>query len=721
MYSYNLGSANIDISEVVAGSLATFTIEYTVGDYGFDDGGEILIARRDVSDSDIPQLVDQYKTGYVKVYCDPKDKMTKIKADYMPLRYVRPWRSAISIRITDGSLTKDDKVYIQFGAKDGEGYGFRMQTFKENEHILMVLVDCAGTGEFYEIDNQPTIKVTGGYINELDAVVPSTVSVGQKFDVTIRVLDSWGNIAEKYSSPIVMTLAGNEKIVEVKNGLGVAENISIVTEGNYCVELTDEKRGITGSSNPMICRVENESNKLFWGDMHGQTKETVGTGTQESYFTFGRDCAKMDFCAWQGNDFQVTDETWANVCKNIKKFHEPGKFVTFLGYEWSGNTPNGGDYNIYFRNDDEKIFRSSHWQIDLLSNDGTDRSVLSDLWEQFKGRNDVIAVPHVGGRYANLDMCNTDFVSVLEIHSHHGTFEWMMEDAFARNLKLGVIAASDDHTCRPGLSYPTRTTSRGFVSFDGYGGYTGLYAKKLTREAIWEAIKSRHTYGTTGKRIILDVKCGEHIMGDMFATDAPPIINVNVAGTEEIRDVEIKRGNSTIYSYEQEQPIIPGRIKVQWSGVRVKSRSKKTVWDGNLVVDGGSIKDVQQFAFDQPDEGVTLISNQIISWKSSTSGDIDGMEIDMDFDDNTKLMFNSPNVSFSILAAELKDGPITKAAGGINQKVTISLAHECFEKSVEINFEDKDVEVGTNPYWVKVTQSDGNLAWSSPMYIDYVK
>jgi hypothetical protein len=674
-----------------------------------------------VCDSDIPQLTDPYKTGFVKVYCEPKDKMTKIKADYMPARYIRPWKSAISIKISDGSLTKGDKVYIQFGAKEGEGYGFRMQTFKEDEHIFKVLVDCAGSGNFYEIEKQPAIKITGGYINEINSVSPSTIKVGQKFDVTIRVLDSWGNMAEKYSSPVKISLGGKEQTVEVVNGLAVAKNFSIDSAGTYFAELTDEIRGITGAGNPIVCKSVADANNLYWGDMHGQTKETVGTGTQESYLAFGRDCAKMDFCGWQGNDFQVTDETWANVCKNIKKFHEPGKFVTLLGYEWSGNTPNGGDYNIYFLNDDEKIFRSSHWQINLLSNDGTDRSVLTDLWDDFKGRNDVMAIPHVGGRYANLDFCNTDFVSVLEIHSHHGTFEWMMEDAFARNLKLGVIAASDDHTCRPGLSYPTRTTSRGFVSFDGYGGYTGLYAEELTREAIWSAIKNRHTYGTTGKRIILNVKCDEHIMGDMFATSKQPVINVSVVGTDNIRDIEIKRGNVTIYSYEQEQKIIPGRIKVQWSGVRVKSRSKKTVWNGNFVVDGGSIKAVHEFAFDQPDEGVTQMSNQIVSWKSSTSGDIDGMEIDLDFDDNTKFMFYSPNVSFSILASELKNGPVTREAGGINQKVVISLAHECSEKSVSINFEDNEVATGTNAYWVKVTQKDGGLAWSSPVYIEYNK
>ena len=43
---------------------------------------------------------------------------------------------------------------------------------------------------------------------------------------------------------------------------------------------------------------------LYCGDMHGQTKETVATGSLDLYFSFARDMAGLDFTAWQGNDFR---------------------------------------------------------------------------------------------------------------------------------------------------------------------------------------------------------------------------------------------------------------------------------------------------------------------------------------------------------------------------------------------------------------------------------
>ncbi len=39
---------------------------------------------------------------------------------------------------------------------------------------------------------------------------------------------------------------------------------------------------------------------LFWGDLHGQSEEKVGTGTAKQYFAFARDRAFLDACAHQG-------------------------------------------------------------------------------------------------------------------------------------------------------------------------------------------------------------------------------------------------------------------------------------------------------------------------------------------------------------------------------------------------------------------------------------
>ena len=109
----------------------------------------------------------------------------------------------------------------------------------------------------------------------------------------------------------------------------------------------DETTELTANSNPIEVCSEIEL-QMCWADFHGQSEETVGENTIDDYFMFARDYGLLGVAAHQGNDFQVTDAFWEKINQVTRKFYEPGKFVTFPGYEWSGNTPLGGD-RIWWR------------------------------------------------------------------------------------------------------------------------------------------------------------------------------------------------------------------------------------------------------------------------------------------------------------------------------------------------------------------------------------
>ena len=100
--------------------------------------------------------------------------------------------------------------------------------------------------------------------------------------------------------------------------------------------------------------------RRYWGDLHGQSGETIGMGSAESYFHYARDLAFIDMVGHQGNDFQITDEFWAKLNRLTAELDMPGRFVCLPGYEWSGNTGMGGDRNMFFRREGRPIRRSSH-------------------------------------------------------------------------------------------------------------------------------------------------------------------------------------------------------------------------------------------------------------------------------------------------------------------------------------------------------------------------
>ena len=86
----------------------------------------------------------------------------------------------------------------------------------------------------------------------------------------------------------------------------------------------------------------------FWGDLHGQSGETIGIGRIEDYMNFARNRAFLDAVCHQGNDVQIKRKFWDHLNAVTAEWDEPGRFTAFPGYDWSGNTAVGGDRNVIY-------------------------------------------------------------------------------------------------------------------------------------------------------------------------------------------------------------------------------------------------------------------------------------------------------------------------------------------------------------------------------------
>lgn len=715
MDATKLGTATIQPTGAFPVShTGTWILAYTVGTFGIDDGGSMIITRRAMSDATIPQCDFPGNPGYTTASTTGP---AKLQVSYDNRYWIRPYRGAIVVRIYDGSLAPGDRITVTLGDTRDGSPGWTLQTFPETDHTFRVLVDSFGTREYYPLATHPSITIVPGTAARLDAVLPSTVRPGQEAPLCIRVLDAWDNPLNDFKGEITVHVdppdTGWSRVFCLKQGVQHAGPLCFSEEGTYRLSLTSGD--LSGVSNPMT--VSNNVRPLCWGDMHGQTEDTVGTGSVEEYFRFARDKALMNVTSWQGNDFQVTDETWREVCTQTKRFYEPGRFVTFLGYEWSGLTPAGGDHNILYLKDDQFIHRSSHWQIHDGSSEATDRYPISALWVTFRGRDDVLAIAHVGGRYANLDNYDPELMRLVEIHSHHGTFEWLAEDALRRGYIVGFVGQSDDHSGRPGLSAPLRPRSRDFATFDVYGGYTAILAPELTREVIWKALRARHCYATSGRRILLSVSSGLYSMGDVIEEPHPVDLAVRVAGTAPLLDVEIRRNDQILHRYPFPCDQGTSWIRIEWGGVRIRSRAKKTDWNGTLTIQNGTIRSFLPFAFDQKGEGVRQISESALTIRSTTSGDIDGLFLQID-GTSPCLLFHTLPIRQEIRIADLQPTiPRTFDAGGVNQRLSVfRCSPENRPMDIAFAFRDPEPPPGPHAYWVKVVQIDGHMAWSSPMF-----
>jgi hypothetical protein len=707
---------------VAAGSFGTWTITLTVGLHGIDDRGRILIARRMTDNWGMPQFDQPHAPGYTTVETSGK---ATLRASWDSRAYIRQWRAAIVVDVSDGALAPGDTVTVTLGDRRGGSQGIQVQTFREEHCRFRVLVDAFGTGQYVETGGAPELRVIGGPAARLVARAPSEIVAGEAFPVTVVAEDQYGNPADGYEATVQLTCeeAGvsapaAHRFTLSERGAHRFDGLIVGQPGMYRIVAGEVDGALQAVSNSITCYADAPAQRLYWGDIHGQTETSVGTGTVEEYLAFGRDVAALDFVSHCANDFQITKAHWQETKDEIRRFHEPGRYVTFLAYEWSGNTPAGGDHNVYYLGDDGPLHRSSHWQLADKSDEADDRYPISALHETLRGRDDVMIIPHIGGRHANLDFFDAAHTPFIEIASVHGVFEWFAEEALRRGLRVGFVADSDDHTGRPGATYPSGSD----VHFGMPGGLLAAYAEGLTRESLWEAFWARRVYGTTGERIVVRVHADGHPMGAEYATRRPPTIDVDVIGTAPLESVELLRGLDVVYAHPLaqtsagESPL----LKLAWEGARVRWRSRPVRWDGSLTLDGGRILSAEPFAIDDPADGIIGQSDSIIRWRSTTSGDPDGLFLDLDVAADTELRFDSSPASFNFRLADLASGPMVVDAGGEGMRVTAALVPRGPRPlSARFTYRDAQPLPGVNAYWLRVVQRNGGMAWSSPIYVDF--
>ena len=704
--------------DVVAGSYGTWRLTLTVGKHGIDDSGRILIARRMAANWGLPQFDRPAEAEYTTVTASGS---AVLSARYDPRAYIRPWRGAVVIDVTDGALCPGDTVTVTFGDTCGGGPGSQSQTFRQERYEFRVLVDAHGTGQYVPLAQQPWVRIVGAEAARLRLRCPSEVTVGEEFAVAVVAEDRYGNPADGFTGRVDLWAEGGEqplathRYAPAERGAHRFEGLHLAAPGNYRLQARESTGALEAVGNPIVCHAAPPEQRLFWGDIHGQTGATVGTGTVEEYFTFGRQVAALDFIAHCANDFQITEEHWQETQEGVRRHHDPGRYVTFLAYEWSGTTPVGGDHNVYFRGDQGVLHRSSHWQIADRSDEASDRSPLSELQRQLSGRDDVMLLPHVGGRHANLDFLDPKLTPFIEIASVHGVFEWFAHEALRRGLRVGFVANSDDHSGRPGATYPSGSD----IHFGMRGGLLAAYATELTRESLWEAFFARRCYGTTGERIVLRFSADGLPMGSELRRAGAPELAAEVLGTAPLETVEVLRGAEVVYRHPLAK-VLPGErplLKLTWEGARTRYRRRPTIWHGSLRLSAGRILDVAEFAIDQPHEGIVSRSDRELTWLSSTAGDPDGLFLDIDAPPEAVLQFEAGPARFGFRLGDLRERLVIEA-GGEGQRVTAEWVRRG-ERPLETRFTFRDPAPPDDDcaYWLRVIQRDGAMAWSSPVFV----
>ena len=728
-----LGSLSADEGPYTADAMGTITQTYVVGDEPIESGGGFVLARHFMTNFGDWQTREPSEANYITISSD--NNKVSFVATTRPMAGMhggfRTQRETLTFRVASGTLEPGDIVTFTYGDTSQGGPGMRMPTFSSDRMPLPIYVQLHRNGDLMSLPIQP-IKVVGSEIAGVHGFAPSIVKPNEVFEVSVRGQDAFYNRA-RGAVPNWQVLLGEEVWLDITTtGAITVVETSIGEPGVYYPTIRSSDGSITGRFNPILVTDE-ERPRIYWGDTHGHSGFAEGVGTPDRFMTWARDDARLDYVTHSEHDIWMDDYEWEVLRENVINFTEEGKFIAYLGYEWTVYGPAGGHHNVLFRSPLDRVRVPSQFFPTLSK-------LYTGLRNAAKSR-DVVVIPHAhqAGDYR---LSDPELEPLIEIMSQHGNFEWFGRMYLDQGHQVGFTAASDNHLSQPGYSAPLGG------SLSQQGGLGAILANEKTTDGIFDAMKNLQSYATTGDRIILDFDINGTTMGKRAVFSKDRKVSGRVIGTAPIRtisvikndaivweknyydrvDDKIVREDTFVLSFETDsQPINRGDNPRGWRW-----------WEGVLRVNNAELNSIQAIDANLPFQQVTVNEDGSAQIRTMTRGDSSSFLLKLDgVSRNTTLALDLverretggappiyrppqrvPAISFQLPLRDMQNGVVgyDQQVDDYTDRVRLTRQREDTLNTVSFEFEDQGETQG-DFYYLRVIQANDAIAWSSPVWI----
>lgn len=500
-----------------------------------------------------------------------------VRQEPLDVTYLLMEQRKIRLRVRGGRLQEGDEISITLGDTRGGSRGW-----SSPEHAgrveLAVEVDERTTGRYRLISDTPRLEKVGGEAARLETVL--TGLQAEDGLLVLRAVDGRGEPDPTFTGSGELSPSGG---LEMKTGVVFGEEDRGLVHVPFRVREGGVHRvvasagGITGTSNPLP--IEDGGPFLYWGDIHAHTVLCDGMLDPREFYLKARDEQGLNFAAITMHDTMERlepsgrEEEWELIRELREGFNQPGRFVTFLGYEWSSHPE--GHRGVFFAPDEREA------RIHAFTDPAT---ATAPQLEEALSDYEVMVIPHHTawrrvfvlpwnwGKFMRMKIPErynwwgpeSEKQRLVEIYSDHGSSEsysgpfpithgappaWFprswrddrclpglgnyVQEALAGGLRLGIVAGSDRH------DYPVDERVHPLSVYPG--GLTGVWADELTDEALWRSLWNRRVYGTSGARIVLELFIDGLPMGTEYLGGSDPLLSGRVIGTVPLRKVELLR------------------------------------------------------------------------------------------------------------------------------------------------------------------------------------
>ncbi|MGH3412786.1 MAG: DUF3604 domain-containing protein [Marmoricola sp.] len=455
--------------------------------------------------------------------------------------------------------------------------------------------------------------------------------------------------------------------------------------------------------------------RLYWGDLHRHSlisRCTAGDEPNlEDFYRYAWDVCEYDFWAVTDHSENSSDYQWWTIQKIADLLHIPGRFVPFYGFEWT--SPDTGHQNV--------IYGDVRRGAPIFSAFAEGSTTPAGLWQGLAAHPDfpAITIPHHPGSamvHNDWDYHHPEYSRLVEVfQACRGNYEGLgafrqysdatatgtfVVDGLKRGHRFGLIASSDH----------------------GFGAsYVGAYAESLDRASVFEALHSRRTFAATTRDVVVDLRLGPAFMGEEVAWDGPRELVVHAHGYTDLARIDVVRNGVTVHSVLPDLDLPSGwlavPLRLEWGGA-----DRATSWDGDLAVAGGR---VLRTPFWSPE--VVAADEATVAWRSSTrsfgapyGAQRGGIECTVLGPPDARATIRAGDRSGSLAVAELAalDGPrpfpgepghfaVQPGTGGLSSLGTTG---------IDLTWTDQEAD-GPAFYYVRAVQVDGEMAWSSPIWV----